>query len=240
MKAKIHTCLVAIALVTAAQAGTPSPTQSPEIQGSGLWQWFVGGSIGHLTDLDHGMYDFQLGMEYRNPVDRTSQAVFLQVGYTHYDVDFQYPQIPPYIPGGPIPPIPAGAPTGSASIDLQIIPITVNYKYEAPITGNLNYYVGLGLGCAVINYTDDWSWYQPTAPPFPHGSGRDEQTDIRPYGELFGGFSYNVSDSFQVFSGMRFICMNNVDYSIPVPGSSRYNVGINHDFLFELGAHYRF
>ena len=232
MKTKAYTCLAAIALITTAQAGAASS----EFQGSNLWQWFTGGSVGYLTDLDHGMYNFQVGMVNRNPGDRTSHSIYLQVGYAQDDAHYHYPT---YIPG--VPP-PVGGPTENASINLHIIPITANYKFEAPITGNLNYYVGLGLGCAVMDYTNDWNWSQALPPPaINHESGTDSETYIRLYGELFGGLSYNISDSFQVFGGARFICMSNVDHYNHISSSpANYNAGLNHDFLLELGARYRF
>jgi len=226
MKTKAYTCLAGIALITAAQAGTASS----DLQGSELWRWFVGASAGYLTDADHGMYNLQVGMENRNPGDRTSHALYLQIGYAQDDAHYHYSTPPPAV----------GGPTENASIDLHIIPITANYKYEAPITGNLDYYVGVGLGFVVMDYTNNWNWSAPVTPPFNHASGTDDQTDIRLYGELSGGLAYNISDAFKVFGGARFICMSNVDHTINVIGASAYNAGLNHDFLFELGASYRF
>jgi len=223
MKTKAYACLVGMALITAAQAGSASS----ELQGSSLWQWFTGGSVGYLTDLDHAMYNVQVGMEYRTPGDQTSHSLYLQLGYTQDDAGYGHASAP-------------GGVVQSASVDLHIIPVTANYKYEAPLSGNLHYYVGLGVGFVIMNYTNDWTWYQVTAPPFPHGSGTDDQTDVRLYSELFGGLSYNISQSFEFFGGARFDMMSNVDHNVNVIGAPKFNAGINHDFLFELGARYHF
>ena len=35
--------------------------------------------------------------------------------------------------------------------DITIVPITANIKYDYPITSNLNFYIGAGLGMAWVD-----------------------------------------------------------------------------------------
>jgi opacity protein-like surface antigen len=230
MKTKAIQWLAGPLLVISAQAGIETSTTSP-VSGEGLWEWFVGGSAGYLTDLEEGMYGLQFGMEYQNPGDKGSHAIFLEVGFTEDDAS--YSDVPaPGIVGGR---------TENAEIDLNIIPITLNYMYQAPITDRLGFYVGLGLGVAILDSSYDWSWSQVVAPPGPwSGGGSDDETDVRFYGDVFAGLSYDVSDSFEIFTGVRYIFMDETEREIDVTGASDYTKGINGDVLIELGMRYRF
>ena len=223
--------LAGLALVTLAHAGTPTTTTAPA-PSAGLWQWFVGGSAGYVTDIDAAMYNLQVGAEYKNPGAQGTHAIYLEVGFTQDDASYMYSPPPPPFTGGR---------TENASIDLNIIPITLNYKYEAPITGHLNYYVGLGLGIAILDSSYDWSWNQGgVAAPYNQGAGSDDQTQVRFYGDVFAGLSYTMSDSFRVFAGVRYIFMDNVDRQIDVTNAADYTAGINNDVLFELGVRCNF
>lgn len=229
MKTTMSTCLAGLVLVTAAQAGTPSPTPAAA-PAAGLWEWFAGGSVGYLSQLDQSMYTLGIGVEYKPVAARTSHAIYLEVGFTEDDASYAY--VPP-------PPITGGR-TESASIDLNIIPITLNYKYEAAITDRLGYYLGLGLGIAILDSSYDWSWSQAVAPPNGQGGGSDKRTEARFYGDVVAGLSYAVSDSLRFFAGARYIFMDNVDRHIDVTNAAAYHAGINNDVLFEIGACYRF
>jgi opacity protein-like surface antigen len=219
-------------LVISAQAGIETPTINP-VPAAGLWEWFVGGSAGYLTDLEEGMYGLQFGMEYQNPGDKGSHAIFLEVGFTEDDASYSDATAPG--------PVPVGGRTENAEIDLNIIPITLNYKYQAPITERLGFYAGLGLGIAILDSSYDWSWSQALPPPAPSGGGgSDDETDARFYGDVFAGLGYDVSDSLEIYTGVRYIFMDETEREIDVTGASDYTKGINGDVLIELGIRYRF
>jgi opacity protein-like surface antigen len=217
-------------LVISAQAGIESSTINP-VPAEGLWEWFVGGSAGYLTDLEEGMYGLQVGMEYQNPGDRGSHALFLEVGFTGDDASYSHVPAPAIV----------GGRTENAEIDLNIIPITLNYMYQIPITERLGFFAGLGLGVAILDSSYDWSWSQVVAPPWPSaGGGSDDETDIRFYGDVFAGLSYDVSDSLELYTGVRYIFMDETEREIDVTGATDHTVGINGDVLIELGLRYRF
>lgn len=228
MKTHTFACLAGMVLATAAQAGTPATEMAPA-PGSGLWQWFIGGSVGYLTDVEEAMYGLQAGMEYQTPGAQASHAIYLEVGYTQDDASYSDP------PGLP------GAISRNASLDLDIIPITLNYKYQAALTDRLNGYIGLGAGMAVLDSSVDWSWFQAVAPPNNTGSGNNDDSEVVFYGNLFAGLSYDMSDSFEVFAGARYIFMDNEDLKTIVAGNTiEYEAGIDGDVLIELGMRYRF
>lgn len=231
MKTTTFACLAGLALASAAQAGTPAIETAPA-PATGLWQWFIGGSVGYLTDLEEEMYNLQLGMEYRTPDERASHAIYLEVGFTQDDADYSYTPAPGI----------TGGRTEDASIDLDIIPITLNYKYQAAITDRLNWYAGLGVGVAVLDSSYDWNWSQALSNEYAnHGEGSGDDNDVVFYGDVFAGLSYDVSDSFEVFGGVRYILMDNQDWGYDDNGVSyAYEGGIDGDVLVELGARYRF
>lgn len=202
---------------------TPAP-----VQDTGLWKWFAGGSVGYLTDQDEAMYSLHAGMEYRIPDERGFHAIYLQVGFTQDDADYSYfPNIP-------------GAISQEASIDVDIIPITLNYKYEVALTERLNGYLGIGAGIAIVDGSYDWSWSQAVPPPNNEGDGSDDWSDVRFYGEVFAGLSYEISDSFELYTGLRYIFMDEEDREIDVTDASDYEAGIDQEFLVELGVRWHF
>ena len=229
LKTTAFTLLAGFSLATTVAAGTPAAVTTPP--SVGLWTWFAGGSVGYLTEAEHPMYSLNLGMEYKQPGAQASHSIYLQVGFAQDDANFHYP--PPRIVGGKM---------DDSSIDMDIIPITLDYKYEGALTGRLNYYAGFGLGIAIVHTSCDWNWQLPYPVPPPNptsGKGTDDRTDVRFYGEIFAGLSYNVTDAFQIYAGARYILMDNVDRNDHVTGAS-YDVGINNNVLLELGLRYHF
>lgn len=176
------------------------------------------------------MYTLHAGMERTDSQSRGSHAIYLEVGFAQDEASYSF---------DPPPPI-AGGRVERAKIELNIVPVTLNYKYEAPLTERLNYYLGLGLGVAILDSSYDWSWTQAIEPPDNEGSGSDDQTNTKFYGHVFAGLSYDVSDAFEIFGGARYIFMDDADLRIDVTDASKYTAGINGDILLELGARYHF
>ena len=232
MKTNACTWIAGFALITAASAGTPAPVTAPP-PSAGLWTWFAGGSVGYLTALEQPMYSLNLGMEYKRPGTQGTHSIYLQVGFADADKSYSYY---PHIPGGP--PILDGI-LEQSLIDMHIIPLTLDYKYQGTLSGRLDYYVGLGLGIAVVKTSCDWSWTQPLPPPYGHTSGSDDRTDVRFYGEVFAGLAYHVTDAFEIYAGARYICMDHADLKVHVNGAT-YDAGLNNNVLLELGLRYHF
>ena len=195
----------------------------------GLWEWFAGGSVGYLTDLETEMYGLHAGVEYRDPAAAGTHAIFLEVGYADDDARYSLLSTAP------------GGRSEWAAIDLDIIPITLNYKFEAPLTESLNYYLGAGVGIAILDGSQSWGWSQVTAPPNPFsGGGSVDDTEVRFYGHIFAGLTYNLSESFELFGGARYIIMDDFDVPFQATGAPSYSAGIDGDVLVELGVRFNF
>jgi opacity protein-like surface antigen len=225
----VPTFAALLALVAPVQAGVPAMEVEPA-PATDLWEWFAGGSVGYLTDLEEAMYSLQFGVETRPMDGRGAHALFLQVGFTQDDATFRV--VPP--PGK------VGGRTETAAIDLNIIPITLNYQYGANLTGGLDCYFGLGVGIAILDSSSDWRWTQALPPPNGQRGGSYDETDVRFYGEIMAGLSYGFSDAFEMFLGARYMLMDNADLRVNITGTPLYEAGIDGDLLIEMGARYRF
>jgi len=199
MKKFALTLLAGLTLAASAQAGEDYSAKAPAIAPApALWTWFAGGSVGYLTDMDTEMYTLHVGAEYK-PNDISSHAVFLEVGYGNPSKSFD---------------------DGNTkfNVDIDMIPITLNYKYERQLVGNLNWYVGAGAGVMVLDGGSH--------------SVFDGLSETEFLAQAFGGLVYNVSDSFEVFGGARYMYVtdDNLD-NLDAYGD---------DWLIELGVRFNF
>ena len=180
----------------------PSPT---------LWQWFVGGSIGYLEDLDTEMYHLHAGVDLPNPLGTFDQSVFLEVGYANPDQTVSSGYYPEYPNGN------EGMRVSSIRGEADLIPITLNYKLERALTGSLAMYVGGGVGVAYVDMDalgasdDDWTFY----------------------GQIFGGLVYNVSEMWEIYGGVRWIYIDDTDFF-------GVSVDSEDDWLGEIGVRINF
>jgi len=97
------------------------------------------------------MYTLHVGME-RQIDDVSSHAIFLEVGYANADGS-----------GTAKSQASIGNPqTKNFDVDTDIIPVTINYKYERSITDKLDWYIGAGVGLAFVDtdhsYKNHNSW----------------------------------------------------------------------------------
>lgn len=199
-----------IALTCALQAGESYsaksakaviPPPAPECR----LQWFVAASAGYLLDAEEEMYHLQFGVE--KACVGFSHALYLEAGYTEFDDD-------PF--NG----------NGRDRIDGDIIPITLNYKYQRSINQNLSWYLGAGAGIALVDQDVD----------NPMGGGSFDDTVF--YAQAFAGLIYDFTPNVEVFLGARYIYMDDPDLS-PNPAYNG-NASIDGDVLLELGARYTF
>jgi len=217
MKNTALTLLAGLTLATAAQAGSDYSAKGKTVIAppapSCLWTWFAGGSVGTVqSDWDEEIYTLHVGIERKCPGSNCSHAFYLEVGYTDKDERVGIRTAP----GGP--------PSFFEDIELEIIPITLNYKYECALTGNLNWYIGAGAGVALTDASNS--------------NSSDDETVF--YGQLFAGLTYNISESFEIFGGIRYIFMNDVDFFNGAPGSIEDDFTLDDGIQYELGARFNF
>lgn len=207
--------LTSLAFATTAQAGEdysakggkeviipPAPTC--------LWSWFAGGSVGEVTgDWDAEIYTLHVGAEYKCPGSNCSQSVYLEVGFTEDDETLYYRDSD----------ITSSVVLRAHDFEVEIIPITLNYKYECALTGSLNWYAGAGAGIALVDAS--------TKGPVVNTS--DDDTAF--YAHIFAGLVYNISESFEVFGGARFVFMDDV-FGADSP--------LDEEVHYELGGRFNF
>lgn len=220
MKTTAMTLLTGLALAASAQAGetysAKAPAPAPE---PCLWTWFAGGSGGYVDDIDNDMWTLHLGKEYKCPGSDASHAIFLEVGWTGWDEDDSFHNDDSTSNYGHY----------DIDFDFDVIPITINYKYESSLTNRLNWYIGGGLGVAITSIDVDVAGGP---------SGDEDETNF--YGHLFAGLVYNVSDSFEIFGGARYLYMDGTDdtdiagVNVDIPGV------LDDDFFYELGLRFNF
>lgn len=243
--------ILSLALAIPAFGGTsskaviaPAPAPNPC-----LFTWFAGGSVGYLTELEEPMYNLHIGTDTCWSIGGWNIALFAEIGYTEKSEDWGagnydngYPDYQSASMGyqnfedgdsvslGEVEDLLADIADygryGSTGYDLEIMPITLNVKFERQLTGNLNAYFGGGLGMARVDLSVDV------------GSLGDFSDDDWVFtAQIFAGLSYNVTQNFEVYGGARWIYLDDADLS---DGGGTATLDLEDDWLFELGLRYNF
>ncbi|BDS07861.1 hypothetical protein NT6N_29010 [Oceaniferula spumae] len=240
MKNTALTLLTGLGLATAAQAGSDYSSKGKEVipppAASCLWSWFAGGSAGVVDgdEWDEGIYTLHFGVERKCSDSSCSHAFYLEVGYTENDIsknalsgndpNFNNDHT------GPVTNIPGFE---SYDLEMSIIPITLNYKFECAVTGNLNWYVGAGAGVAIVDA--DLTHVESGDPEVNH-----DDSDVVFYGHIFAGLVYNFSESFELFGGVRYIIMDDANLGDGLDSHGVDNINIDGEIQYELGARFNF
>ena len=169
-----------------------------------LYSWFAGGTVGYLIENEEEMYTAHIGVDLPNQLRGWDQAIYLEVGYIEFERCMNDQQ---------------GVASTRLCLDIEIIPVTLNYKLEKQVSQSLNAYCGLGAGMAFIDAEVT-------------GVGSADDTVF--CAQLFGGVLYNVNSSWELYAGARVIYFEDDDLE---------SIGIdieNTDYLVEIGARHNF
>lgn len=200
MKKTLLPIIFGLVITATAQAG-PDPMPSgkeiiPPPPPSCLWTWFAGGSAGYLSgDWDEEIYTLHVGTERKCQGDNCSHALYLEVGYTEKELSKNGNRLTSSksYHSGPVKEIRSYE---SYKLAMEIIPISFNYKYECSLTDRLNWYAGIGAGVALIDAD------------LRHGKYVEIDDDVVFFAHVFVGIVYNVSETFEVFAGAKYIYMD--------------------------------
>ncbi len=222
MKKSALKILTALAIVATAQAGEEYSAKAAPVVAPApcLWTWFAGASGGYIDDIDNEMWTIHLGKEYKCPGSESSHAIFLEVGWTDWTEGDIYQRTHRY--------------EGSAfsydrydiDLDFSVIPITINYKYENQLVSRLNWYIGGGLGIAISTIDID----------FPRFLNDYDESETNFFAQASTGLVWNISDSFEIFGGVRYLYMDGND---DVDGHEIPGI-LDNDFFYELGLRFNF
>ncbi len=193
-----------------------------------LWAWFAGASGGYLLDKESDMVHGHLGIDLPSRVADFDQALFLEVGWTECGDDREYLSegysvVPPIADDGVGPY--EDVDSMAFTTDLQIIPITLNWKLERPLASGLGFYMGAGAGIAIVDI--DVS-----------GTINGSDDDVVFFGQVFAGLLYNLTDDFEVYGGVRAIYMDEPD--LRVDGMDLGANTLETDVLIEGGGRVNF
>ncbi|RYD65694.1 MAG: porin family protein [Verrucomicrobiaceae bacterium] len=172
-----HNALLAAALLltipTGLQAGeavtTNTTTYSPPVTTDHIG-WYLGGGVDYMVDSEEPFYNAHLGYDFGG-----GSSLFLESGWLGHEDDASF-----VFPFG---------------TDVDIVPITINYKYEWMFTDSFGLYVGAGLGASNVDVSvgplsgDEWAF---TA-------------------QAFAGLVYNVTPNFEIYGGARYMWIDDVE-----------------------------
>lgn len=226
MKKTLPPSLIGIAFAATALAGpvaSPKEVIAPP-PATCLWSWFAGGSAETIqNDWEEEIYSIHVGIERQCPSSNCSQAIYLEVGYSDKDSGFHREEgavnVAEYL----------GLNMGQqirVGLEAEIMPITLNYKYECALTGSLNWYVGAGAGIALVDLK------------FSTTIDNVSFDDTVFYAHAFAGLTYNISSSFEAFVGARYVWMD--DPSLTGLGMFDDAITFDGEIIYELGARVNF
>ena len=222
--------LLSILAAGTAMAGDKTPYVEPipmaPIAPPSLYQWFAGASGGYLVENEEDMYTVHFGRELSSQMPDWNSSIFLEVGYTEWD---DYDNYDYYYSEGF---------RESVDVELEIIPVTLNYKLERQFSNSLRVYIGVGAGAAFIDAKGSYRYGE--------GTSSDSDDDVVFFAQAFTGVLYNVNPAFELFAGLRVIYFDDPDFdfeSDDVHIDSYDNFGLDFDesdVLVELGARFNF
>lgn len=232
MKNASITLLAGIGLATTAFAGPDySAKSSKEVISPCLWSWVAGGSIGYVENWDEEIYTLHLGREYICPDKECNHAFYLEVGYT--ETEFSKDPLPtanasPFH-SGPVKNVDSFL---SYDLDIEIIPVTLNYKYECSLGEKINWYAGAGAGVAFVDA--DF-----TTQEAGDAAIDNDDDDTVFFAHIFAGVVYNINPAWETFCGARLLFMDDPDFNADLQFHEIDQLAtVDGNFMFELGARF--
>jgi opacity protein-like surface antigen len=212
--------LLTLVLAAPAFAGTSSKAVIAPASDPCLTSWFLGGSVGYLTQAEEPMYNLHVGVTNSCwNLFGFNASLFGEVGYTEEDDSSNHLLfIPNRRRGGTFV-------TLSDKVDMNIVPVTLNFKLERALVGNLNAYFGAGLGVSWVDMDRDVSNGFSTV--------SSSESDWVFTSQVFAGLGYNVTQNCEIYGGARWLYLSNSKVG-------NQTVSLGSDCLLELGARYKF
>ena len=149
--------------------------------------WYVGGSVGHLSNREGTLYTLQLGANVARSGPLT-HSLFAEIGYCEFDETYTIHYTSPWTSG-----------SWRTTYDSEFIPVTLNYKLDYQMGGRFSLYAGFGAGAVWMNDSS-----------YGVASSREDYS-IEFMAQAFAGVSYEVCSSFQLYAGDRYIWVDDSD-----------------------------
>lgn len=159
-----YTCLL-LATGSPLFAGEPAPAPAPAPTYDN-YRWFVGGGGEYFFDVEEDYWNGHIGYKFTD-----TSSIFLEVGWLGDESSSEF-----------------------LDIDVDIVPVTINYKYQANFCENFGWYAGVGVGASNIDVHIDDSVF---------GSGSDDEWVFT--AQAFAGLVYEFSPRFEAYLGARYL-----------------------------------
>jgi hypothetical protein len=165
-----------------------------------------------ISDVDLNMYSLHFGRSLACPQGFDLSA-YLEVGWLTGDMDVE----------GIATNLTTGPGFGNElvlfheNLDLDIVPVTINFKAEHSLFGPVGGYLSGGIGYAWTNVS---------------GSDFDEN-DGGFYAQLAAGLVWNVTESVDLYGGGRWVYLDSLDF-----GDT--GLQLDNQLGWEIGARYKF
>ena len=165
-----------------------------------------------VSDVDLNMYSLHFGRSLACP-EGFDLSAYLEVAWLTGDMDVE--GIATNLTEGPA--------FGNElvlfreTLDIDIVPVTINFKAEHNIYGPIGGYLSGGVGYAWTNVS---------------GFGSDE-TDGGFYAQLAAGLVWNVTESVDLYGGGRWVYLDSLDF-----GDTE--LALDNQLGWEVGARYKF
>jgi opacity protein-like surface antigen len=130
------------------------------------YNWFLGGGGEYLFDAEEDYWNAHVGFRFSDV-----SSIFLEVGWVGNESQ-----------------------NSTADFDVDIVPITLNYKYQGNFSGSLGWYIGVGAGAAFVDINLD----SPAT-----GEVQDDEWSFT--FQAFTGLVYEFSPSFEMYLGVRYL-----------------------------------
>ena len=161
-----------------------------------------------VSDVEFDMYTFHFGRDF-GCNSGFDMAAYLEIGFLTGDMTVSSDLI---------------TPDGNINLfrdtlDLDIVPVTANFKVEHVVYGPVGAYLSGGIGYAWTNVESD-------------DLGFDE-SDGGFYAQAAAGLVWNVNESFELFGGARWAYLEGLDF-----GDSGFE--LENTFGWEVGARFNF
>jgi opacity protein-like surface antigen len=196
--------LMSLALAMPAFAGTSSTVQTTyePAPAQQEWQWFVGASATYLFDYEEVLYTGNVGVKSPWSPMGFATSFYLESGFMEQDNDGAA-NLGLGINGN-----------AGVDIDLKVVPITANVKFEKAFTDQFGYYFGAGIGSARTELSS---------------VGIESYDEWVLTAQVFTGVNYRVNDHAEIYTGARWVYFDDAD-----------NYQLDDDFGAELGFRWHF
>ena len=151
--------------------------------------WFAGVGADYMFDAEEVFFNGHFGYDFGS-----GSSLFLEAGWISNE-DSGFP----------------------AAVDVDIVPITIDYKYEFAFSDTFGLYVGAGVGGANVDVSagfvsgDDWVLAA----------------------QAFAGLVFEVTPNFEIYTGLRYLWVDDADV-LPANSNGFDDVGIGAGIRFNF------